>query len=151
MLEALKNMGIEVVTGQNVERIEEGGHGLAARRIIFENGDQLHGDALLAFCGLMPKLDFMASAGLDVQRGLLVSPELATSNEHIWAAGDVCQIFSPEENRYRVSYDWKSVVNMGRIAACNMSGGHEVVNTFLEGDLLVDSEGHLDSPYWHYQ
>ena len=147
---ALESTGIQLVTGKKVVRIEEGGQGLAPRRVICENGESFHGDVALGFYGLMPKLDFMASAGLDVQKGLLVSPELISSNEKVWAAGDVCQIWSPEENRYRVSYEWSSVKNMGRVAARNMAGGHEVVSTFSDGGLEINESGELASPYWNY-
>jgi NADPH-dependent 2,4-dienoyl-CoA reductase/sulfur reductase-like enzyme len=143
-------MDIEVVQGRKVTHIEEGARGLAQRRVLLDDSEELHGDVVLAFCGLMPSLNFISKAGLHIERGLLVSPELATINERIWAAGDVCQIWSPEAKRYRCSYEWKSVRNMGRVAAVNMTGGEAAVNTFQESELAVNAEGELDSPFWDY-
>ena len=148
--DALTKVGIELLLDKKVARIEKGEHGLAPRRVICESEESYHGDVVLGSYGLMPKLDFMASAGLDVQRGLLVSPELATSSDRVWAAGDVCQIWSPEHKRYRVSYDWSSVKRMGRVAARNMAGGHDVIDTFTEQALEITKTGELDSPYWDY-
>ena len=81
---------------------------------------------------------------------LLVNPQLRTANEHIWAAGDVCQIWSPEENHYRFYYGWKNVKMMGRIAAVNMTGGNEAVSTFKEDKLMINNQGELDSTLWEY-
>ena len=118
--------------------------------MVFEDDEELHGDAVMAFFGLMPSLNFMSKAGLHIERGLLVSPQLATINDSIWAAGDVCQIWSPETNRYRCSYEWKSVRRMGRVAAINMTGGDEAIDTFHESRLSIDAEGALTSPFWDY-
>ena len=149
-IDALRNMGLEVITDQTVAKIEQGPKGMQPRRVIFENGDELHGDVVTAFYGLMPALNFMLGTGVDIERGLLVNPQLRTANEHIWAAGDVCQIWSPEENRYRFYYGWKNVKMMGRIAAVNMTGGDEAVSTFREDKLFINEQGAIDSPFWEY-
>jgi NAD(P)H-nitrite reductase large subunit len=149
-VEALERMNIEVVQGKKVTYIEEGARGLAARRLLFDDDEEQHGDVVMSFCGLMPSLNFMSNAGLHIERGLLVSPELATINDSIWAAGDVCQIWSPETKRYRCSYEWKSVRNMGRVAAVNMTGGNENIDTFHESELTIDADGALGSPFWDY-
>ncbi len=145
---ALEKLGIEVVLGKKVSRIEEGARGLMARRVVIEDGGEIHGDAVVAFCGLVPPLGFLGGSGLDVQRGLLVNQKLATSNNRIWAAGDVCQIWSPEDNQYRFCYEWRNVKNMGLVAAINMTGGTEAVDTVQEGGLYIDEQGEMDTPFW---
>ena len=147
---ALRQMGLAVITDRAVARIEQGPKGMQARRVIFEDGDELHGDVVTAFYGLMPALNFMLGTGVDIERGLLVNPQLRTANENIWAAGDVCQIWSPEENRYRFYYGWKNVKMMGRIAAINMTGGDEAVSTFREDKLFINEQGEIDSSFWAY-
>jgi NAD(P)H-nitrite reductase large subunit len=149
-VEAVRNMGIDVIVDQKIARIEEGQAGLSPRRVVFDDGTDAHGDVVVAFCGLMPTMGFMIGAGINVQRGLLVSPKMATDNENIWAAGDVCQIYSPEEGRYLFSHQWKSVKNMGRVAAFNMTGGDEAISTFEEGHLEIDDKGQIQSPYWEH-
>jgi len=147
---ALKHMGLEVITDREPVSIEQGPKGMQARRVIFDDGEELHGDVVTAFYGLMPALGFMLGTGVDIERGLLVNPQLRTANENIWAAGDVCQIWSPEENRYRFYYGWKNVKMMGRIAAINMTGGEEAVSTFREDKLFISEQGEIDSPFWEY-
>jgi NAD(P)H-nitrite reductase large subunit len=148
-VKALEAMGVEVIQGRAVAGIEAANSGGPARRVVLDKGD-LRGDVVIPFFGLMPTLDFMVGAGVDIERGLLVNPQLATTDKNIWAAGDVCQIWSPEENRYRFYYGWKNVKMMGRIAALNMTGGDEAVDTFKEDDLFINADGEIDSPFWEY-
>ncbi len=150
-ISALENMGMQVILDRKIVQIEEGAKGIRGRRILLDNGQELHSDVVMAFCGLMPALPFMLNSGIDIERGLLVNPGLRTVNEHIWAAGDVCQIWSPEENRYRFYYGWKNVMNMGRIAAINMTGGNEAINTFQEDELFINENGEIGSSFWEYE
>ncbi|MCU7848309.1 MAG: FAD-dependent oxidoreductase [Candidatus Thiodiazotropha sp. (ex Lucinoma kastoroae)] len=150
-IEALERMGMEVIQDRKISSIEKGAKGMRARRVTLDDNRELNADVVMAFYGLMPSLDFMHGAGVDIERGLLVSPQLLTGNEHIWAAGDVCQIWSPEENHYRFYYGWKNVKMMGRIAAINMTGGDEAVDTFKEDRLFINEQDEIDSTFWEYE
>ncbi|HJN23190.1 MAG TPA: FAD-dependent oxidoreductase [Rhodospirillales bacterium] len=147
---ALKHMGLEVVLGRKVAGIKAGTKEKPSRRVILDDSSDLYGDAVMPFCGLMPSLEFMVGAGVDIERGLLVNPRLQTTNSNIWAGGDVCQIWSPEENRYRFYYGWKHVKEMGRVAAFNMTGGDEAVRTYQEDELFLNDKGEIDSPLWEF-
>ena len=114
------------------------------------DGRELAGDVVMPFFGLMPSLEFMVGSGVDIERGLLVNPELRTTDPHIWAAGDVCQIWSADDNAYRFYYGWKNVKAMGELAARNMTGGEEPFQTFVEETLTVDEQGRLHSSFWDY-
>jgi len=148
--EVLRRMGVDVVTDTGIASITEGKLGAASRRVLFDDGEAIDADILLSFCGLMPSLAFMAGAGVDIERGVLVDPHLRSTDKNIWAAGDVCQIWSPEERQYRFYYGWGNVKEMGRIAAFNMTGGDEPINTFRDERLVITDSGEIDSPYWHF-
>jgi NAD(P)H-nitrite reductase large subunit len=150
LFEALCNVGIEVVDQAPIERIEAGAEGSPARRLVFADGRALACDVIMPFYGLAPALDFIAGSGVDIERGLLVNPELRTTDAHIWAAGDVCQIWSAEDNAYRFYYGGRNVKAMGEIAACNMTGGNESFRTFAEETLSVTDDGKLHSSFWDY-
>ncbi len=150
-LDALRRIGIDVEEDGAVERIEEGkGRRAPARRVITTDGRVLEGDVVMAFYGLAPMLDFIAGSGIDIERGLLVSPELHTTDENIWAAGDVCQIWCAEQNAYRFYYGWKNVRAMGEIAALNMTGGSETFHGAVDETLTIDETGAIRSPFWEY-
>ncbi len=146
---ALQRAGIEVIEDGVIERIEAGDGG-RRRRVVLADGREFAGDVVMPFFGLVPSLDFMVGSGVDIERGLLVNTQLHTTDPNIWAAGDVCQIWSPEENTYRFYYGWKNVKAMGGIAARNMTGASESFHTFLDETLTIDARGRLHSPFWEY-
>jgi NAD(P)H-nitrite reductase large subunit len=150
LFDALSRAGIEVVDEAPIERIETGQNGAPARRVVLADGRELVGDVVMPFYGLAPALDFIAGSGVDIERGLLVNPELRTTDPHIWAAGDVCQIWSAEDNAYRFYYGWQNVKAMGEIAACNMTGANDSFRTFVDETLTVSGEGKLHSSFWDY-
>jgi 3-phenylpropionate/trans-cinnamate dioxygenase ferredoxin reductase component len=150
LFEALSGAGIEVVDEAPIERIEAGDDGAPARRVVLGDGRELTGDVIMPFYGLAPALDFIARSGVDIERGLLVNPELRTTDPHIWAAGDVCQIWSAEDNAYRFYYGGRNVKAMGEIAACNMTGATDSFRTFVDETLSVNGEGKLHSSFWDY-
>jgi NAD(P)H-nitrite reductase large subunit len=150
LFEALGRAGIEVVEDGPIERIEAASNGGAPRKVVFADGRVLEGDVVMPFYGLAPSLEFMVGSGVDIERGLLVNPELRSTDPHIWAAGDVCQIWSAADNAYRFYYGWKNVKAMGELAARNMTGGEEPFHTFLDETLTVDQRGRLHSSFWDY-
>jgi NAD(P)H-nitrite reductase large subunit len=149
LLEALRRAGIEVLDSRPVERIEAAESG-PARRVVLADGETLAADVVMAFYGLVPSLEFMVGSGVDIERGLLVNPELHTTDPHIWAAGDVCQIWCAQENAYRFYYGWKNVKTMGEIAARNIAGAEEPFRTSVDEVLAVDGQGRLHSSFWDY-
>jgi NAD(P)H-nitrite reductase large subunit len=150
LFDALRSAGIEVADEAPIERIEAGEGGAPARCVVLADGRELAGDVVMPFYGLAPALDFIAGSGVDIERGLLVNPELRTTDPHIWAAGDVCQIWSAEDNAYRFYYGWQNVKAMGEIAARNMTGANDSFRTFVDETLSVNGEGKLHSSFWDY-
>jgi NAD(P)H-nitrite reductase large subunit len=104
----------------------------------------------MPFCGLVPSVEFMLGSGVDIERGLLVDPKLRTTDEYIWAAGDVRQIWSAEENAYRFYYGWNNVRAMGEVAASNMAGEDKPFVGSTAETLRIDDKGHVDSPLWRH-
>lgn len=149
-LEALERSGIRVVAEGAPVRVEKGEDGKPARRVVLESGEAVTGDVVMAFCGLVPSVEFMLGAGVDIERGLLVDPHLRTSNERIWAAGDVCQIWSDADKVYKFYHGWRNVRVMGELAARNVTGGSEVFEASTENGLTVDEAGRLRSTFWDH-
>ncbi|MEO5349498.1 MAG: NAD(P)/FAD-dependent oxidoreductase [Magnetococcus sp. YQC-3] len=152
-LAILRGMGMEVMDGDalgGVVAIEQGASGLPARRVVFRDGSDVYGDVAISFYGLQPLVEFMVGSGTDIERGLLVSTNLRTSDPHIFAAGDVCQIWSEQDHAYRFYYGYKNVRAMGAVAALNMTGGNEHFSTTQDETLSQDSQGRIDSSFWAY-
>ena len=154
LLDSLRKVGIEVLdcaTCGGVAAVEQGAPGLAARRVLLRDGTEVHGDVVMPFFGLVPSVEFMIGAGVDIERGLLVNKALRTTDETIYAAGDVCQIWSDEERRYRFYYGWKNVRAMGELAARNMTGDADAFISAQDERLQVSTDGQIQSPFWEYE
>lgn len=154
LIATLEKMGIEVIEGANaggIAAIEKGARGLSARRILFNDGTELYGDVVMPFFGLVPSVEFMLGSGVDIERGLLVNPTLRTTDENIYAAGDVCQIWSDSERRYRFYYGWKNVRAMGDLAARNITGSADHWVPAQDEKLHVTDDGSIQSPFWEYE
>lgn len=149
LLDELAGVGMDVVNGPTVTGIEEVRGRSATRQVTFDDGSTRLGQAVLVSCGLSPLVEFMLGAGVDIERGLLVNPELRTSHEAIWAAGDVCQIWSDADKDYKFYHGWKNVRVMGELAARNMTGGHEAFVAGDERGISIEG-GRLVSSFWEH-
>jgi len=146
-LQALSTIGIEVVEGA-VASVSAGVKGLPGRKVTLKDGNELMGNVVMPFFGAVPSVEFIAGGSVDIERGLLVNPQLKTTDEAIWAAGDVCQIWSKEENRYRFYHGWRNVRAMGDLAARNMLGGSDAFVSTQDEKLRINQDGRLVSPFW---
>lgn len=148
LLDSLRRTGLEVIEGRTPQAIEKSDR--PARRVLFDDGSAAEGDVVMAFCGVMPIVDFMLGAGVDMERGILVDPSLKSSNEAIWAAGDVCQIWSDGHKDYRFYHGWKNVRIMGELAARNMTGAEEAFDVGAELQIDLDDSGCIRSTFWEH-
>ncbi len=146
----LEKHGIEVVENVQAVKIAQGKKATAQRIVTLDNGNKIRGDVVLPCYGLVPSVDFVSHAGIDIERGILVDPQLKSTRDDIWAAGDVCQIWSQEHNDYRFYHGWKNVKSMGEVAASNMSGEKVAFTSMVDEQLHLTRDGALHSPYWEH-
>jgi NADPH-dependent 2,4-dienoyl-CoA reductase/sulfur reductase-like enzyme len=100
------------------ERAEEFRPGL----VITSAGAEVPADLLVVGIGAAPNGQLAAAAGLEVGNGVLTDEALRTSDENIFAAGDVANSFHPLlGRRVRVEH-WANALNGGPAAARSMLG-----------------------------
>ena len=148
LLRALAAKGMRIFDASRPVGIFANDKGAPARTLVLEDDTRITGDVVLPFCGLASSVEFMLGAGVDIERGLLVNPELRTSNETIWAAGDICQIWHDREKIYKFYHGWKNVRVMGELAARNMLGAHDIFDVDIKDRLYIDADGNLCSTFW---
>jgi NAD(P)H-nitrite reductase large subunit len=151
LLEVFARMGVQVLEADAQGGIAAIRAGAApARSVVFGNGRECPADVVLPSFGLVPSVEFMLGSGVGIERGLLVSPGLHTTDESILAAGDVCQIWSAQENRYRFYFGWKNVRAMGELAARNLTGEDLAFEPAQDEALRVIDGATIHSPFWEY-
>ena len=57
--------------------------------------------------------------------GILVNPQLKTSENDIYAAGDCVEIYHPGVKDYWINFGWPNALEQGAIAGKNMTGEDE--------------------------
>ena len=85
-------------------------------------GEMLKCDILAVAIGVRARLELATAAGLRVERGILVDELMQTSVPHVYAAGDVAQVFDPLTGRASMDVLWSAALEQGRAAGLNMSG-----------------------------
>jgi len=100
------------------ERAEEFRPGL----VITSAGAEIPADLFVVGIGAAPNDQLAAAAGLEVSNGVLTDEALRTSDENIFAAGDVANSVNPLlGRRVRVEH-WANALNGGPAAARSMLG-----------------------------
>ncbi len=90
--------------------------------VITSAGADIPADLFVVGIGAAPNDALAAAAGLEVSNGVLTGESLRTSDENIFAAGDVANSFNPLlGRRVRVEH-WANALNGGPAAARSMLG-----------------------------
>jgi 3-phenylpropionate/trans-cinnamate dioxygenase ferredoxin reductase component len=114
--------GVEFISGARVEGIE-GDDKVAAVRLA---GDRrIEADHVVVGVGVAPRVELAATAGLEIDNGVVCDERLRTSAPNVFAAGDVANALHPfYRRRLRVEH-WFNALEQGPVAARNMLGREE--------------------------
>jgi len=115
----LKEMGIDVRTGEDIADIKERNGSL---RVSLSSGFELDSDAIIVGKGVKPRIDLAKQAGIKTDMGITVNEFLETSAEGVYAAGDCCETMDISRNKVWVNAIWPIAVEQGYCAALNMLG-----------------------------
>lgn len=118
---ALEGMGVNLAFEEEVKSFEvcEGKVcGLYTSRERF-----LACDLVGVAVGVRPRIELAQTAGLAVDRGILVDRSFQTSVPGIYAAGDVAQAFDRIWGQPRVNTSWRNSRQQGELAGLAMAGG----------------------------
>jgi NADPH-dependent 2,4-dienoyl-CoA reductase/sulfur reductase-like enzyme/rhodanese-related sulfurtransferase len=111
--------GVSLHTGKNVV-------GITSKNVKLNDGSVVNADMVLMSIGVRPTLQLAEKAELEIGEsgGLLVNEYLQTSDENIYAAGDMCEV-SHRISGKKVRIPLAGPANrQGRIAAENALGGN---------------------------
>lgn len=85
----LEGRGIDVLTGANTKEIVEKDGRVG--KVVLEDGREIDADLVVMAVGIRPNTTLAQNSGLDVERGIMVSDQLVTSDQDIYSVGECVQ------------------------------------------------------------
>ncbi len=85
----LEAAGVVFHMDTTTQRVEKSGEKL---QLTFTNGETIKADILLTAVGLVPRIDLAKTAGIKVNRGIVVKQSLQSSYEDVYALGDCAEV-----------------------------------------------------------
>lgn len=121
--------GVTVKTSCSVQSISKKSGGLlkkwskdSAATVTVSDGSEISADLIITATGVKPNTAFLEGSGIKVEQGVLVNEYLQTSDQNIYAAGDVAQALDFSTGLYEVQAIQPTATDHGRLAALNMTG-----------------------------
>lgn len=118
-----ESKGITVHTSTRITQLEANpGETEDSLIVDLDNGEKIAAHLVVVAAGVKSNLDYLEGSGLATDQGILVNEYLQTSDEHIFAVGDVAQGPDFEQGDRVVHAIQPTATDHGRIAALNMVG-----------------------------
>ena len=113
-----REKGVNLIAEDSVAAFEGDGR---VERVRTGKGRVLECDLVVAGIGIVPNTELLASAGAQVDNGVLVDARCRTSLPDVFAAGDVTNHLHPIFGRLRVEH-WNNGFQQGRAVAQSLLG-----------------------------
>ncbi len=110
---ALRDLQIKVLTSARTEAIAGSGR---VERVVLADGQELPADLVVVAAGIQPDVVLARTAGLEVDRGVLVDDELRTSAAGVRAVGECV------EHRGTVYGLWSPLQEQARVLGASLAG-----------------------------
>ena len=115
-----RDNGVDLRLGVHVSEIVTDDDGKATG-VRLDDDTTVDADVVVVGVGVAPEDSLARLAGLSVDNGVLVNASLRTSDEHIYAVGDVANHDHPLVGRIRVEH-WANALNQPAVAAKALLG-----------------------------
>jgi NAD(P)H-nitrite reductase large subunit len=118
---ALEKVGVAVITGHTAINISGHLHG-EVDSLTLDDGRIVKCEMVIFAIGVRPRLELAVSAGLKVNRGVIVDRNMRTSAPDIYACGDCAEAYDFIHGENRLTPVWPNAYEGGYTAGLNMAG-----------------------------
>jgi NAD(P)H-nitrite reductase large subunit len=112
--------GIDVHTSCSVESISAADNNQV--QVALSDGSKLSAALVITATGVKPNVEMLEGTDIKIDLGVLVNGSMQTSNDDVYAAGDVAQGIDFSTGNFEVQAIQPTATDHGRIAALNMAG-----------------------------
>lgn len=139
--EIMEDMGFRFRLGRKTDSIQGDDQ---VQEIILDNQEHLPAQMVVISAGVRPNMNLANSLGLETDKGIKVDEYLMTSQQDIFAAGDVAQF---KDIPYGI---WPAAMEQGEMAGRNMAGekveytGTTMATTLKVAGIDLASAGEID-------
>jgi 3-phenylpropionate/trans-cinnamate dioxygenase ferredoxin reductase subunit len=138
--------GVDLRGGVQVSEITGSGRADGVR---LADGKHVPADVVIVGVGITPNTQLASAAGLEVDNGIWVNAQLRSSDQDIFAAGDVANAFHPLLGKHIRVEHWANALNQPQAAAKAMLGqdaSYDLVPYFYtdQYDLGMEYAGYVE-------
>lgn len=120
-----REAGVKLITGYGPSEILADDKGDVCG-IILENGERVSCDVLIIAIGVRPNVDLLKGSSVEINRGIVVDRCMKTSEDHVYAAGDVAEAWDLLNNKNSIIAISPLAYEQGMVAGNNMVGNYQV-------------------------
>lgn len=117
--------GVDLRTGVEITDIKSSGDEV---NVTLGDGSTATFDHLLVGVGVRPNTELAEAAGLTIDNGIRTDAHLRTSDEAVFAIGDVANADHPVLGRPLRVEHWDTAIQHGKVAAANLVGGDRLAD-----------------------
>jgi NAD(P)H-nitrite reductase large subunit len=139
-----ESRGVKVHTSTQVTSIEKNG---AALRVNLNSGSAVEADMVVSATGVKPNIEVVEGSGIKCEHGILVDRMMRTSDENVFAAGDVAQGIDFSTGDNSVQAIQPTAVDHGQLAARNMAGSQGATHRGCVNMNVLDTLGLISSSF----
>lgn len=140
-----KHKGLNLRFNEELDSIESDENG-KADHVLTKNGEKITCQFVGLTTGVHPNIDFLKNSELEVNRGILVNPDLSTNQENVYAIGDCAEFKQPNGQRKAIEQVWYTGRMMGETVAQTICGK----TTNYEPGVWFNSAKFFDLEYQTY-
>jgi NAD(P)H-nitrite reductase large subunit len=132
--ERLEHKGVRIHPNTEIDEIL--GRAGSVSGVRTRHGETIECQLVAVAIGARPRIELALSAGLDVERGILVNETMQTSHSDVFAAGDVGQVYDPLTGKKSLDMLWNPALEQGTAAGLNMAGRTTVYHRSVAVNVL---------------
>jgi hypothetical protein len=116
-----KHHGLELIKNTELEAIQGDENG-RVKSITTKSGETIECQFVGLTVGVTPNVDFLKGTSLEIDRGILVNPDLSTNMPNVYAIGDCAQFKTTNGMRRPIEQVWYTGRMMGETVAETVCG-----------------------------